>query len=46
MVGRRTRQPARAIHPWRFSPVLRFGTDSGAAIPVVWEELTCQTSAL
>lgn len=33
--------PARST-PWRFSPVLRFGTDSGAAIPVVWEELTCQ----
>jgi transcriptional regulator with XRE-family HTH domain len=25
--------------PWSFSPVLRFGTESGAAIPVVWEEL-------
>lgn len=30
--------PARE-KPWRFSPVLRFGTESGAAIPVVWEEL-------
>lgn len=28
--------------PWRFSPVLRFGTESGAAIPVVWEELVPQ----
>jgi transcriptional regulator with XRE-family HTH domain len=27
---------------WRFSPVLRFGTESGAAIPVVWEELIAQ----
>ena len=25
---------------WRFSPVLRFGTESGAPIPVVWEDLT------
>lgn len=30
--------PDRAT-PWRFSPVLRFGTESGAAIPVVWESL-------
>lgn len=28
--------------PWKFSPVLRFGTESGAAIPVVWEELVAQ----
>ncbi|MHA7263487.1 helix-turn-helix domain-containing protein [Arthrobacter sp. TMN-37] len=25
---------------WRFSPTIRFGTESGAAIPVVWESLT------
>jgi RNA polymerase primary sigma factor len=31
--------PARK-EPWRFSPLLRFGTESGAAIPVVWEQLT------
>lgn len=30
--------PARTS-PWRFSPVLRFGTESGAPIPVMWEEL-------
>lgn len=30
--------PAREA-AWSFSPVLRFGTESGAAIPVVWEEL-------
>ncbi|MFK5633350.1 helix-turn-helix domain-containing protein [Ornithinimicrobium sp. LYQ103] len=34
--------PAREA-PWRFSPVLRFGTESGAAIPVVWEELVPET---
>ncbi|WP_353814856.1 helix-turn-helix domain-containing protein [Agromyces sp. SYSU T00266] len=28
--------------PWRFSPVLRFGTESGAPIPVVWELLEAQ----
>jgi len=31
--------PARK-EPWRFSPSLRFGTESGAAIPVQWEDLT------
>ncbi|KRE65820.1 MULTISPECIES: helix-turn-helix domain-containing protein [Micrococcaceae] len=29
--------------PWRFSPVLRFGTESGAAIPVVWEKLEAKS---
>ncbi len=24
--------------PWRFSPILRFGTESGAPIPVMWEK--------
>ncbi len=31
--------PARK-EAWRFSPVLRFGTESGAAIPVQWGDLT------
>lgn len=31
--------PARK-EAWRFSPVLRFGTESGAAIAVRWEDLT------
>jgi transcriptional regulator with XRE-family HTH domain len=27
---------------WKFSPTLRFGTESGAAIPVVWEEIVAK----
>jgi transcriptional regulator with XRE-family HTH domain len=30
--------PART-GPWRFSPVLKFGTESGPALPVKWSEL-------
>jgi RNA polymerase primary sigma factor len=30
--------PART-EPWRFSPTVRFGTESGSGIPVVWESL-------
>lgn len=30
--------PDRAT-PWKFSPTLRIGTESGATIPVVWEEI-------
>lgn len=31
--------PARK-EPWRFSPTIRFGTETGSGIPVQWEQLT------